>query len=299
LFDIERFYNDYDIPYFTEGKNVQDGWINVRCPFCYDSSNHLGFNLAKDYYNCWKCGRHKHYEVIEFLTGLKAYQIFKILNEYKTENICKEKLKNKEKSSIFNIPKEWKSLKRIHKQYLSRRNYDADFLEMKYGLKATGHLGDYAFRIAIPIYYEDKIVSFTARDYTDKQEIRYKSCKKENETIYHKTILYNLDNCKEDWCIVVEGPFDVFRMGDNCCATFGTGFTYQQIKLLSKRFKYVMIIFDREKEAQRQAKMMGNNLSALGIKINILNLEFKDPGEFNQQLVNEIKEQVQFIRRII
>jgi len=294
-FDVERFYNDYNIPYFTEGKNVQTGWINVRCPLCFDDSNHLGYNLEKDYFNCWKCGRHTNYEVIEALTGFNSLQIRRILLDYQTENVYREKLKKEKQTISFQIPKEWQPLKRIHKQYLTKRNYDADFLEMKYGLKATGHLGNYAFRIAIPIYYNNKIVSFTARDYTGKQDIRYKSCPKDQEEIYHKTILYNLDNCKEDWCIVVEGPFDAFRMGDNCCATFGTGFTYQQISLLAKRFKYVAILFDSEEEAKRQAVLLGNNLAALGVKIFrclYASKDNKDPGEMSQFRAEYLKNHI-------
>ena len=39
--NLFEFLDDYDIEYWTEGKNVVKGWVNITCTFCDDDSNHL------------------------------------------------------------------------------------------------------------------------------------------------------------------------------------------------------------------------------------------------------------------
>jgi hypothetical protein len=43
-----------------------------------------------------------------------------------------------------------------------------------------------------------------------------------------KETLYNLDNAKDGTAIVVEGPIDVWRIGDGAVATFGVIYTQKQ-----------------------------------------------------------------------
>ena len=60
-FDPIAYFEDRDIAYSTEGKNVTENWVNIECPFpfCDDSvlhSNHLGINLESKLFSCWICG---------------------------------------------------------------------------------------------------------------------------------------------------------------------------------------------------------------------------------------------------
>ena len=43
-FDIISYLENRGVSYWTEGKNVTDGWVNINCPFSPDPSNHLGIN---------------------------------------------------------------------------------------------------------------------------------------------------------------------------------------------------------------------------------------------------------------
>ena len=56
--NIIQLFEDYKIPYFTEGyKYCRPGWVNIDCPFCIGSPGpHLGYNLSGNYFNCWRCG---------------------------------------------------------------------------------------------------------------------------------------------------------------------------------------------------------------------------------------------------
>ena len=81
--DIERLLEDLGISTSTTGKHSRPGWINVECPFCTGNpGTHLGFNLAKGYANCWRCG-HKHLdEVLMRLTGQNRAEIARLIKAY-------------------------------------------------------------------------------------------------------------------------------------------------------------------------------------------------------------------------
>jgi DNA primase len=262
MIDIIQIYQQYNIKYWTEGKNVQKGWVNIQCPFCDDKTNHLGFELNKQYFYCWKC-KHKFNDQV-----FKALKI--PLSELNKHSIFQTQIREKlnEKQTFILPGKE--GLNKQAKQYLIKRGYDPDYLIEKYKLRYCDHLSlSYNFRIVIPIFFEQKIISYTTRDYTDKQELRYISCPKEMEIIHHKHILYNIDNCKNNFIFVFEGNFNVWKMGDNCCSTFGTSYTTQQINLL-KVYEIIIIIFDNEETAQNQAENLGNILSGLGKLVYII-----------------------------
>ena len=160
------------------------------------------------------------------------------------------------------------------------RNFDPSYLIEKYKIYSTDHLGDYKFRIIIPIYFEGQLISYQGRDYTNKSDIRYKSCAKKDEIIHYKNIVYGIDNLPDDHGIIVEGIFDKWRMGDNALCTFGTGYTNQQLILLSRRLKKATILFDPEEKAQEIAEKLCRELSGLGVRSRNIKLpENKDPGE--------------------
>lgn len=263
-FDVKRFIEDYGIKDYPEGKNVGRGWIGVECPFCKDGSVHGGFNIKDGYFSCWKCGGHHLYDVIKEFTDLDHTKIKYILDNYITDNYTIERNesdKKEVKNEIVYIP--GKELYGPYTQYLINRNFDPEKLEKKYGLKASGPIGDYKFRIVAPIIFRSREVSFITRTIiTDNDSIaRYLPCRKEKEVIHYKNILYNLDNCKKDHIIVVEGVPSVWRLGDFSAATFGIKYTIKQAYLLSK-YKRIFLVFDNDPERISQALIQATKLSS-------------------------------------
>lgn len=289
MFDTKRFLDDYNIEYWTHGKNVADGFINISCPHCADSSNHGGFSLDGSIFLCWRCGSHNVFETLSLLTGINLKELYKIVKDYNLIIDFEE-----EKIEYNNTTIEMKGDKLLpqHKKYLESRNFNADYLERKYDLKGTLFDKDYGYRIMIPVYYNNRIVSYQGRDFTGKSPVRYMMCKPENEIIPIKNILYNLDNCKNRWCIVVEGIFDVWRLGDNCCSTLGTSYKKEQLNLLAKRFDIVFTMFDGEPQAQIKARKLGEELTLLGKEVINLKLESGDPAELTDEEGKEIIEDV-------
>lgn len=297
MIEIERFLNDFGVEYWTKGKNVAEGFINVNCKFCDDGSNHGGFSEDGNIYLCWRCGRHDVVDALSLVTGITKKELFPILNQYKTYTTSIQQPYERDTKTIQNSYNNMGSVSMIggklekqHKDYLYKRNFDAEFLERKYQLKGTLFTGDvFGYRIVIPIIYENKIVSYQARDFTDKQKLRYVTCRKENEIISMKNLLYNLDNSRLDSVLVVEGMFDVFRFGDNTVAVMGVGYTKTQLSILAKRYRNIYIMFDNEKDAQQRAKQLENQLGVIGKNVVNVLLDSGDPADQKNDVVTQIK----------
>jgi len=293
--NVVGFLQKYNIPFEHSGKNTGRNWVGVNCPFCGDHGFHGGFNLTSGGWSCWKCGRIKKRSTrsaIRHLTNLSWPEVSEVMENFfkgfgSTGKVIRQDIDKKPFKLPGSLP-----MKRVTDRYILNRNFDTTALVDKYGLLCGGYDGDYSYRVIIPVWYSGQVVSFQSRDVTNSQKIRYKDCPTDRAIIYHKEILYNLDNCKEDWCIVVEGVFDVWRIGDNACSTFGTGYTESQVALLSDLFDTVFIWFDPGAKAQAAAESLGNSLAALGTGVHIMTIHGDDPADTAPEIVQEIMDQV-------
>jgi DNA primase len=301
MFNVEQFLKDYHINYWTEGKNVSPGFINTQCIHCEDSSNHLGWNLSKEYLNCWKCGQHSLDYTISKLLQISKGRAQDIIFEYQDTTVLRSKL-NKKEAQATSIKLPGVTLSKFHKQYLKNRNYNPDYIIEKYKVLGTGPNEkfkgiekeyDFGLRIIIPIFHKNQLVSFQGRDITNKQKLRYKGCSIQDSVINYKHTLYNMDNCKGNKICVLEGITDVWRMGDGFVATYGTSLTQTQIRLLSD-YKDIIFLFDSEDlEAQEKAKKYSYQLSSMGRNVEIIDLENdSDPGDLSEKEVNYIRKEL-------
>ena len=177
---------------------------------------------------------------------------------------------------------------------MERRNFDPDFLEKKYRLLGTSHLGDYCHRVIAPIIVNQEVVSYQGRDITNKSRMRYKACPTEYEIIHHKYTLYNIDNAKKDSIAVVEGITGVWRLGDNSVCTFGVKYTSEQALLLCK-FKKVFVFFDTDDTGagQEQSEKLRSFLNTYGVKtVNITVGKNKDSGSISNSEAKEIMKSI-------
>lgn len=288
MFDVISFCRDKGLPYRIKGANVGAGWVGVHCPFCADSNFHAG--IRESAYTCWKCGTHSLFSFIKETLDISSGEVYTILEEYDDNSLFRNKIERTEaKASSIILPGTLDNP--TAKKYLQKRNFDPAYLEEKYKIRYTGMVGDYKFRIIIPIYKEGELVSFTGRDYTDKQELRYKNLSVEKSVNNPKHLLYNEDNVKYvgQTIGVCEGVFDVMRLGDGFVATLGTKTTEEQVRLLAK-YKNVYILFDPEKQAQERAKNLAERVAFFGSKVYIIDTELgHDPGDMTEKEVQEIR----------
>jgi len=274
-YDLRTLFNDYRIPYTTEGKNTQKGWINIQCPFCNDMSNHGGFNLAKQYYHCWRCGAHKFETVLKKLLHVSGYELQEILEHYSIDIPKPKEIALKTLSSTLQLPKT-QPLTNQAKMYLINRNFNPEEIEKQWKIKSTLNIGFYKDRIFIPIYNNNQMVSFTTRDITNKHPIKYLSAKQ--ELLSHKHIIYGMDYVKNKKAIVVEGCMDAWRIGPGAVALFGISYTKKQVLLLST-LSVLFILLDAD--AMHSAEKLYTELYNLVPHVEIITLPSyaKDPAE--------------------
>lgn len=166
---------------------------------------------------------------------------------------------------------------------------DPDTLERMWGLKAVGlstRVNPHS--IVIPIYYRNRIVSWTTRKIGNGKGARYNSAKKKEEILHHKHLLYGEDYVR-DTIIVTEGPFNVFRIGPGAVCTFGLSISQEQLHKIAKYPRRVFCL-DATEQAQKVAQRLCEQLVPLeGETYNIELQDGKDPAETSDKEIWSIR----------
>lgn len=291
-FDVKSFLEDFEIEYPKKNQHSTRGWINIQCPWedCGDSSNHMGIHLQSGIFHCFKCDRKGPPALlISKLLRVSIRRAEALATEYQTDFRFEEettKLADKidVKGFLTSLPEQ-------HRQYLLDRNFDPDELIRKYKIGAFGTYGRFPFRIAIPVFDEGTLVNLTARDVTGQQEQRYLFLKNEEAVVPRNNCVYNIDNCSRDNVLVVEGPFDVWRMGGATVSFFGTSFSVSQVlRVLAKFPKKVFILFDEGADAH--SEKLANYFSPFVKHVEVLNIAEKDPACLSPSDALDIKNEL-------
>lgn len=266
--DFASFCRDYGISTAPQGhRHHRNGWVNVACPFCVGHAGyHLGYNARQggNHFVCYRCHGHRAIEVISTLAHVPVSEARDIIEQYggmKSYGPIYKKSKWVLGKNI-SFPPNTTEVDERGLAYLESRGFDAEKIVKQYGLMQTGPVGMYKFRIVIPIYFNDYMVSFTCRSYLPSVSVRYLTCPNAKELIPNKDILYNLDNARNrNTVVVVEGCTDVWRLGAGAVATFGTGVTESQLHILEK-FKKVILLQDNDMAGQSSWKQLARKLNA-------------------------------------
>ena len=298
--DFKRIFDNAHIPTRNNVRN----WVNTNCPFCVnpkDTHFNGGFNILNPRYNCWRCGSHSWYDALSKILNIPVNQITQFTKQYNF--ISKEKdTKKVARGEHLDLP--GYRLEEFERDYLKNRGFDVDYLQSKFFIRGGGKTGEWSYRILIPIYYKNVLVSWTGRSTLDKKVLkalnipRYKNLSVEQSVINPKEICFNLDNSTKDSVILVEGPFDVLKMGNDTICSLGTGVTPEQTLFLKNRYKKIFICFDNEPSAQAHGREVGMNLSSVGVNVELVNIcepfDKNDPGELDYNEVKLIKEELGF-----
>lgn len=289
MFNIRKFYEDYNIEYY-EGEHshahCRPGWINTSCIRCTGNPGlHLGFSENSGQFVCWRCGFIPLIQGIKLFTGKPWHECKRIIEQYGgVKKYMRHVKEPKEKDIDVIFPKgTLKEFPETHKKYLEKRNFDPDELIDTWDLSATGMLGNYKFRIIAPIYYRNILMSYQGRDITDRAFAKYMACDTELEKRHHKHCLYGMDMVSSETVLVVEGITDVWRLGPGAIATFGIKYTEAQVLLLYHNFKRIFVMFDwMDSQAIKQAKKLVMQLNTLGKESYFIQLDKQcDPGDLS------------------
>lgn len=287
--NIEQLYRDYNIPFATEGyKHCRPGWVNTPCPFCTGNPGlHLGFDTELNRFVCWRCGGHRPHIVIQALLRINSHEASLIIRQYGFVRKKSRSIKRIVRSKSFKYPANLTELQENHKKYLISRDFNPDKLVNEYQLMGSGVsslLGstNYKHRIIIPFMWDGRIVSFDSRAISNRHKNKYMACPGDRELIPHKDILYGRQNKWGETGICVEGPTDVWRLGQNSFATSGIKYTGKQLRLIAKTFKRVFVMFDDENQAIKQAIGLVSDLKFRGVDAYKIDIE-GDPGSMSQE----------------
>jgi DNA primase len=287
--DILSFLKNNNIQFKTSGTNVTSGWIEISCPYpyCPDPSFHCGINIKSNLHSCWICGSKGNMnQLVMRLLKCSYSDAIKEVNKYNIDIFVEEKVKptynNPQKIDLSNFSTE---LPTLHYSYLLDRNFDPEKIKTKYKILSCFQTGKFAYRIIIPIFIHGTLVNYVARDVSGKQQ-RYKNLSNDKAIIPIKQCLYNIDSIK-DRVIICEGPFDVWRIGDNAIATLGTSFTSEQLGLLAtKEIKKAVVFYDSD--ATRKAEMLADALTAFIDSVDIYVLDYGDPAGLSDEEIKKI-----------
>lgn len=278
-----------NIEYKTEGHHhCRPNWIQLDCPFCAKDSKmwHLGYSLEYHFLNCWRCGVHQPIETLMEITNLSFNKCKKLLAGIETTKVKREKPKGKLK-----LPKNIKELARPHLRYLIERGFDPAELEKLWRVKGISISSVLPWRIFIPIIYHGKTVSWTTRSISHNNKItRYISASLKEESIPHKSLLYGEDYAQQS-IIITEGPFDVWKIGPGAVATLGSSYSDEQAFRMTSYPKRV-ICFDNEREAQKRANKLCDNLSVFPGETFNIQLDAKDAASAS-------KKEIKLLRRFL
>lgn len=252
---ILEILDEYKINYFLTGKNVSTGQtVNIRCPFCDDTSDHLGIFFDSMLFHCWRCNRSGHFSyLLSRLLSISIEEAEAIINrhQYHTgvdlvseiESLFGEQAtQQKEEVVEVSLPPHFELITEKTdylplQAYLKRRKLNlSTLIEYRCGIC---RVGPYTMRLIIPVYYQNRLVGYQGADLTGRAKTKYLS----SHTPI-KNYLYNYDNVDKR-IIIVEGVLDCWRVGKDCVATFGTGVTkHQRNLILRKKPETLIICFD-------------------------------------------------------
>jgi DNA primase len=292
FFDVREYLDDKGIPWSSEGKNISVGWIGINCPFCSDRTNHMGINLQSLMVSCWKCGKRGSAITLIMKFDQCSFDYAKtVVPKYVLKEFSHLYAPKRTHSDLTIFPGGTSEiLLPIHEKYLLKRRYDPEYIKKKYNILGVGPtLDDWKFRIIIPVYLDNKLITYVGRDTTGRLEVPYRNAPIEKSLLQAKHTLLNIDFV-QDIAIIVEGPLDAWRLGDGATSCFGTQWTKEQLLILkNKNIKRAFFLFDGRKddngEAIGFAHKMASDIAIFIPSVEVLELDEGDPDSMTDDEV--------------
>ena len=275
--------NSVDFRNSGQSSHATNGWIQVDCPFCYPNSKpgkfHLGINRQARSANCWKCGKHSIVQVLCLVLKKDRRFVWNLLGRNGAWSTCADTEKKE-----FKLPGTIEYNSPIVLNYLAKRwgKTRAQEIASRFGL---GFLKK-QWRIYIPVFeHSGNLVSWTCRA-VGNLEPRFISASRESEIIPHKSTLYGEWLIgHSDTVVVCEGPTDVWNLQPllPAVATFGIGYTQDQLQALSK-YSRVVVCLDADTPGREAARRLACDLATLDSGARVFNvvLDSGDAGEMTE-----------------
>jgi DNA primase len=251
------------------GKQLTMCCINEQCPdFTRQQRKRLWVRLEENTGYCYRCARL--FDVPKFVMHFERCtfrQAMTIVQKYASDEPVSgsmlgvaARLSQRKKVAVqhplVELPEGFRKIERTtYPRYLQERGLplkDAIKFDMGYCLS-----GRYANRLVIPVYFENRLVSWVGRAMwkvpKNAEGMRGKKVVNAPGTSMGR-FLFNYDRAKNASTLVItEGPFDAIAMGDCAVALFGTHLSHEQYGLLLKtKARKVVVLLDPD-DAGRSA----------------------------------------------
>jgi hypothetical protein len=321
-FSWEEFCVQYRVPFVTSGPNTARDHISIRCPFCgmADPSHHMGLSLDvnEPAWGCWRNadhrGRHP-LRLVQELLGCSTPAAKQVVEALKRPILATTRRVEQVPRPVGPLVMPAVFLPLIGEgyggrfaQYLAERGFgDWQAVATDYDLRYC-LVGDYKWRLIIPIYLGGQLVTWTGRGIQPGMEPRYKTlpdkpAKEPGKPVALaniKELIYNSDSLNDGGrvLVVTEGPLDAIKIdayakhrGVRATCLFGTAITSKQIKLLAlaaTKFQRVDILLDVD--ARSVAWQLATALRGMYEAVSVRELPpgIKDPGELSKDMVQQL-----------
>ena len=285
--DLIEILDDYEIDYKQHGQHnsVRDGFVGVDCPWCNEETGkyYLGISIRNGFSSCWKCGYHSLPYALAKITHQSADVFKKLLNKFLPKRVEDHPFNHK-----LQLPNGIEPLARAHRRYLKQRGFDPEFLQYTWELRSFCVHPTLSWRIFIPIHdIQGYVVSWTTRAIGDDVSPRYINAKPNEESFPQSKLLYG-EHKANGSIIIVEGPADVWKIGPGAVATLGLTCTPAQIGRMAG-YIHRTVCFDNEPAAQKRAERLGEELSMLPGKTELVCLDSADPGEATDKEIQQLR----------
>ena len=290
---------------FNQVKGGGD-WLRIPCPTCtpHNSRKFKRYVPRTGYTsNCFICGVKK--DIRDLLDGYYTPITHEIFDETKEDSVDPRSLELPYSSAFYvnQLGYDHPAIAFLHKDYLfdlDRYSNDNKIVYVpfeggKVYMNGSVFLTS-AEHLVFPVYFESKLVGWQLRSVpgtfygNQPKDIRYYH-------IFNKgSYLYNYDNAKKhNRVVVVEGVKKALKF-ENGVATWGSGISGRQLKLI-QQWPEVIMMLDSDKgnpATQNKARQMVDCLNA-GNKCRAINVDLarygvSSPDDLPSEILKEIAE---------
>ena len=327
--NVIEILNRYNVEFVDHGSNVAKGNVNIQCPWCgaEDQSQHLGIQLTTGMWGCWRNKTHRGrqlYRLLSKLTGLTQQEARRATGEGALRGVQQGDMERAVQGlggALDDAPPTTVRSLQLDQRFRrmctpKSRGYVAEDRYRKYlwqdrrfrksDVKDVVSMydlhycvaGDFAARIIIPVYENEKLMTYLGRSIYRNASLRYRALEKEKSVKQVKDCIYNYDAAMRGGrkLVIVEGAFDVMKVDYygrpelTAIGLFNTNLEDSQIELLYNlrgKFDHYIILLDRGEVSpslrlQDELYFFGNLRTRFLENVN-------DPGDLNPNPASELK----------
>lgn len=280
---VKEFLEEHKVAHSTTHHHSRAGWIQIQtCPFCHSNNYHLGVTTDGRRCSCWKCGSHPVAKALQLVSNASWSQIKALTPDY-------DEVAPKREYGGYKEPLGVVDLLPPDRDYLAGRGLDPDKMVELWGVKSIHPAAGIPQGVFIPITHKGVKVSWTIRFRNPLGKQRYKTATDDCRSMSEKELVFGADRGNQRSIVVVEGPFDLFKVGIGGGCIFGLQYSMAQVKILAQ-FHFRVICFDNSADAQRRATLLSSELSAYpGLTVQVC-LQADDPGSASEAEIRELRE---------